>query len=157
MVYIELEKKKTILGTTSKGWPPLRVSLFTEFLHLALKLNNLFRYSLTYGFHFFSNMIHFFQLLDYFGFKPQHSLELVREPLVFTRHVSSEARVIYMAAYWLAYSYDRASTSCSGMTGLLQDVFTCETPMTPAEVAHLVKAEEIQCCLRYISSTNETT
>lgn len=52
----------------------------------------------------------------------------------------------------LAYSYDGASTSRSGVTGLLQDVFTRETPMAPAEVTHLVKAEEIQRYLRYTSS-----
>lgn len=53
----------------------------------------------------------------------------------------------------LAYSYDGASTSRSGVTGLLQDVFTRKPPMAPAEVAHLVKAEEIQRYLRYTSST----
>lgn len=58
-----------------------------------------------------------------------------------------------MAVQVSAYSHDRASTSRSGVTGLLQDVFTCEAPMTPAEVAHLVKAEEVQRCFKSTSST----
>lgn len=63
----------------------LCVSFFTELLHLTLKPNNLFSYKLAYRFHFLSDIVHFFQFLDYFSLKLQHSLELVREPLVFTR------------------------------------------------------------------------
>lgn len=42
------------------------------------------------------------------------------------------------------YINDRASAGGSGMLGVFQDVFLAETPVTPAEIADLVDALEIE-------------
>ena len=43
-------------------------------------------------------------------------------------------------------SHNWTSASSGRVTRLLQDVFTGEAPMSPAEITNLVQCEKIECC-----------